>query len=173
MAQTGTIANNLPCRSCAYNLRGLQFDGVCPECGELIADSFQSATAQMAKLLDEDPANMARRIKSQALADKVGCTVDALTFVLDAVRQASSWKAKKEYDAKFVCMAVRIYAVRYFNNEEEARDLLASWGLTSGDQIGKIIYGLVEQGFLRKQEGDSIDQFSGLFDLKHIFPGEP
>lgn len=30
---TGCIAQDLPCSGCGYNLRSIQWDGVCPECG--------------------------------------------------------------------------------------------------------------------------------------------
>jgi uncharacterized repeat protein (TIGR04138 family) len=172
MSKSQTIGTNVLCSNCAYNLRGLQYDGLCPECGESIANSFKVATSNLAKLLDDDPVNMANRLKFQAVADKVGCSVDGLMFVIDSIRQATTWKAMDHhYDAKFVCMAVRLRAIRYFNNEEEARELLAEWGLTSGVEIGKIVYGMVEAGLMRKREGDSIEQFSPeLFDLGRLFP---
>jgi uncharacterized repeat protein (TIGR04138 family) len=170
MPKFQTITTNVLCANCAYNLRGLQYDGLCPECGEPIRNSVKIATAKMAKLLDDDPVNMANRLKFQAISENVGCTVDALMFVIDAIRQVAEWKATDQYEARFVCMAVRLRSIRYFNNEEEARELLTEWGLTDGETIGKIIYGLVEHGCLRKQESDSIEQFAGLFDLQHLFP---
>lgn len=170
MPKFQTITTSILCCNCSYNLRGLQHDGLCPECGEPIPNSVKNATAQMAKLLDDDPVNMANRLKFQPIAQKVGCTIDALMFVIDAIRQAAQWKATNQYDAKFVCMAVRLRSIRYFNNEEEARELLTEWGLTSGEVIGKIVYGLVEHGYLHRQDGDNIEQFSGLFDLQHLFP---
>ncbi|MHC4695721.1 MAG: hypothetical protein ACYTFA_03145 [Planctomycetota bacterium] len=34
---------DLPCISCNYNLRTLRVDGVCPECGEAVAETFHNA----------------------------------------------------------------------------------------------------------------------------------
>jgi hypothetical protein len=34
------LNENLPCRGCGYNLRGLAFDGRCPECSDEIANSI-------------------------------------------------------------------------------------------------------------------------------------
>jgi hypothetical protein len=36
----GRIASDLPCRHCAYNLRGLTLDGVCPECARPVGQSL-------------------------------------------------------------------------------------------------------------------------------------
>jgi uncharacterized repeat protein (TIGR04138 family) len=170
MASNDTITTNLFCRSCAYNLRGLSLSGVCPECAEPIQNSLVSATSSLDRLLNEDPKNVARRLRFEEVAKSIGCSVDGLTFVVDAIREASGWKEADEYGAKHVCMAVRIHAVNYFNNQEEAGEMLASWGLKSGEDVGKIIFGLVRQGFMQSSPGDSIEQFSGLFDVEHLFP---
>ena len=37
-----------PCFKCAYDLRGLQLDGKCPECGELVAHSLRGTLLQFA-----------------------------------------------------------------------------------------------------------------------------
>ena len=172
MASSDTITTDLFCRACAYNLRGLSLTGKCPECAESIQNSLVSATSGLARLLDEDIRNVALRSRFQGVAKKIGCSTDGLMFVLGALRAASQWKEGKEYDANHVCMAVRIHAINYFNNKEEARDLLSSWGLTCGEDIGKIIFGLVERGMIQKSEDDKLEQFSGLFDLNQIFPRE-
>src|SRR5205809_526522 len=41
-AADGVVSHDLPCRKCAYNLRGLQFAGQCPECGTPVVLSAQS-----------------------------------------------------------------------------------------------------------------------------------
>ncbi len=38
----GQIAADVPCRQCQYNLRGLDREGRCPECGGAVASSLQS-----------------------------------------------------------------------------------------------------------------------------------
>ncbi|MHC5023620.1 MAG: type II secretion system protein GspG [Planctomycetota bacterium] len=40
------ICQDLTCLGCGYNLRGLQVDGRCPECGEWILRSLQPSTAR-------------------------------------------------------------------------------------------------------------------------------
>lgn len=37
----GTVEADLPCRKCAYNLRGLPAEGRCPECGSAVGLSLQ------------------------------------------------------------------------------------------------------------------------------------
>ena len=172
MPATDTINHNLFCRACAYNLRGLSLSGACPECGEPIQKSLISATSDLDRLIKEDPRNVARRQSFEEIAQKIGCSADSLMFVVDAVRKATRWRKPGNYDAQHVCMAVRIHAINYFNSEAEAKEMLAEWGLRTGDDIGKIIYGLVEHGFMQKTEGDSVEQFSGQFDLERLFPSD-
>ena len=40
------IGSDVPCSECGYNLRALQRDGVCPECGTLIAHSLDNRTRE-------------------------------------------------------------------------------------------------------------------------------
>jgi hypothetical protein len=39
--QTATIFHDIPCINCGYNLRGLDAEGHCPECGQEIAQSVR------------------------------------------------------------------------------------------------------------------------------------
>jgi hypothetical protein len=37
----GAVADDVPCASCGYNLRGLKIDGACPECGSRVRPSIR------------------------------------------------------------------------------------------------------------------------------------
>lgn len=49
--EQGRIAGDLACRECAYNLRSLELDGVCPECGASVAGSARGHYLQYASPL--------------------------------------------------------------------------------------------------------------------------
>jgi uncharacterized repeat protein (TIGR04138 family) len=172
MSRNDMIATDLPCRACAYNLRGLSFKSVCPECAEPIQNSLVSATSYLAKLLGEDPQNMARRLKHLGVANDIGCSVDALMFVIDAIQQAHSREPTVVLDAVHICRAVQTRAKTYFNDETEARDLLDEWGIRGSEDIGKIVVGLIQHGLLQTLHADTLDQFNGLFSLENLFPAK-
>ncbi len=66
-----TVATNLPCAQCGYNLRGVPAKAVCPECGHLVADSLQGAAVRAGQ---REHANEALRnyAKSYLLSVPVG-----------------------------------------------------------------------------------------------------
>jgi putative glutamine amidotransferase len=165
MPDLGTISEDLTCRNCAYNLRGLRYDGLCPECGEPIANSFQSATSQLAKLLDDDPVNMARRLKFQGIADELNSTVDAVLFVFDAIDQFRRRNPDVHANPRMICSAVRDRAKQYFNDAEEARELLEEWGVRTGEDVGKISFALARHGLLNLSNEMRLVDFEGLFAL--------
>ena len=43
----GRIFVDLPCKTCGYNLRGLSFEGACPECGSPVADTIDDTPAPL------------------------------------------------------------------------------------------------------------------------------
>ncbi len=47
-----------------------------------------------------------------------------------------------------------------------AYDVLRSWGIERGQDVGAIVFHLVDTGVLSKRDSDSIDDFSGVVDLK-------
>jgi len=50
--------------------------------------------------------------------------------------------------------------------------VLTEWGIVATDDIGKIVFLMVENGVLSAQESDSIDDFKDLFDLKTVLEHE-
>ena len=165
MPLSDVIGDDLPCWKCAYNLRGLLFDGRCPECGEPIRDSFAAATAQLARLLNEHPQNIELRLKFQGIAEETDCSVDAVLFVGDAIEEFRKRKPSATMDAALICLAVRNRAKQYFNDDAEAKDLLNEWGIRTGEDIAKIALGLARHYLLQLTDNLAEEQFAGLFSL--------
>jgi uncharacterized repeat protein (TIGR04138 family) len=169
------IRHDLPCVCCGYNLRGLTTDLRCPECGALVRDTLETVPSGEMPDLDDVIASM-RRERFEPIAKATGYSVDAVMFVHDAWRAASSVPSRRgpnitsrEVNAKQICDAVRDLAFDYFNDSEEAKDLLGAWGLRSGEDVGRIIFGMIEVGWIRSRAGDSAEQFKGLFSLDALF----
>ena len=50
-----------------------------------------------------------------------------------------------------------------------ARTVLGHWGIHGTKDLGEIVYALVDCGVLVTQEGDSLDDFEGVFDFAEAF----
>lgn len=50
-----------------------------------------------------------------------------------------------------------------------ARTVLEHWGLHSTEDLGEMVFAMVDCGVLLKQEGDSIDDFIGVYDFEEAF----
>jgi len=46
-----------------------------------------------------------------------------------------------------------------------AYSMLQMWGLRSTEDVGAVVYALIDEGELTEQDGDSLAGFSGVFDL--------
>ena len=46
-----------------------------------------------------------------------------------------------------------------------ARTVLSNWNITSTYDFGRIVFALIDCGYLQKQSSDSIDDFKGVFDF--------
>jgi len=50
-----------------------------------------------------------------------------------------------------------------------ARTVLDHWGIRCGEDIGEVVFNLVENGLLNKTEQDSRDDFKGGYDFRDAF----
>lgn len=50
-----------------------------------------------------------------------------------------------------------------------SRTVLEHWGLHSTEDVGRIVFALVECGVLVKQEGDRIEDFRDVYDFREVF----
>src|SRR5947207_9448973 len=121
------IEVDLSCNACTYNLRSLPLDGRCPECGELV---YHTAVRDVR--FHADAVYTARSERFRALAESSGYPVDAFMVVQDVLQKAlaAHWRALFVPPAT-LCDEFLRFCRGYFNDEQEARDLLTEWKLTS------------------------------------------
>ena len=50
-----------------------------------------------------------------------------------------------------------------------ARTVLEHWGIHSTDDLGEIVFAMVDCGVLTKREEDRLEDFRGLFDFEEVF----
>ena len=50
-----------------------------------------------------------------------------------------------------------------------ARSVLAHWGIVCTEDVGDIVFALVEGGVLVKQDEDRIEDFRDVYDFEEVF----
>lgn len=53
-----------------------------------------------------------------------------------------------------------------------ARTVLEHWGIHSTDDLGEIVFAMVDCGVLTKREEDRLEDFRGLYDFEEVFERE-
>ena len=158
MGEPRTIAFNLRCRSCGYILRGLPEGHACPECG---------TSAPPGVALPGDLCHLENRETFGAVAEGIGFSLDAVLFVVDCVRVAqeaagfTGFGNPKPISTADICRAVCDYSIEYFEDGSEAKDLFTEWGIQSSEDVGRIVFALVESGFLQMSDRGRIEDFTG------------
>jgi hypothetical protein len=80
--RSSSVESDIPCARCAYSLRGLPADGVCPECAFSVAESVECSAMALASALPPLPPWL-RVYRSAQLA--AAATLLAAPFVLPAL----------------------------------------------------------------------------------------
>ncbi len=97
-------------------------------------------------------------------------TFDAYQFVLEALNYTYRMVKKRRHVAgQELLEGVRRYALERYG--PMARTVLEHWGIRSCEDIGEIVFNLVDNGLLNKTEKDSRDDFKGGYDFKEAFDG--
>lgn len=96
---------------------------------------------------------------------------EAYAFVRDALHVAAAKFREKDgsqhVTGQELLEGARIHALAEFG--PLAHFILAEWGIERGEDIGRIVYNLIELEYFGKNEGDSIDDFAGGFDFAEAF----
>jgi len=112
----------------------------------------------------------------ETIALAANCGVDAVLLVLDAFRYAQAISGKgsapsQEHIApRALCSGFRRFVRHYFNDNEEGKELLSEWGIKQSEDLGRIVFAMVEAGWMKASLDDAISQFAGLFTLDTLFP---
>lgn len=92
----------------------------------------------------------------------------AYLFTLSALRAVmSSLDQPRHITGAELAEAVRDLAVERFG--PMARTVLGHWGIHETQDLGDVVYALVDCGVLVTQSGDSRDDFADVFDFHQVF----
>jgi len=92
----------------------------------------------------------------------------AYLFVLSALHAVmESLDRPRHISGRELAEGVRRLALDRFG--PLARTVLQHWGIRQTEDLGSIVFSLVDCGILMKQEEDSPDDFRGIFDFEEAF----
>jgi len=93
--------------------------------------------------------------------------MEALTFTCRDLQREGHVSGRELLDG------LRKYALNEYG--PMARTVLSEWGIECCEDVGKIVFNLVNHSLLRKTEEDSVEDFAGGYDFGEAFeaPFEP
>jgi uncharacterized repeat protein (TIGR04138 family) len=95
----------------------------------------------------------------------------AYEFVRDALHVAAKhFRAGQEdqhVSGQEVLEGVKLHALAEYG--PMALTVLHEWGISRGEDVGNIVYNLIDTGYFGKNDGDSLEDFSGGFEFEAAF----
>jgi len=108
------------------------------------------------------------KLLSEILARDKRYQRDAYAFVTEALTYTVQKAGRAGHiSGRELCEGLREYALKAFGRL--ARTVLATWGVRRSQDIGEIVFNLVEAGLLRKTEEDRREDFRDVFDFEEAF----
>jgi uncharacterized repeat protein (TIGR04138 family) len=110
------------------------------------------------------------------LADAGPYPVEAFNFVREGlgftVRQVheapeSLPEPERHVSGQQLCMGLRDYAIEQYGLL--ARTVLEGWNITRTDDFGRIVFAMVSHGLMSTTNGDTMDDFRGVYDFEEAF----
>ena len=93
---------------------------------------------------------------------------DAYVFVSESLGYTVQKLGRKGHVAgRELCEGLRDHALEQYGRL--ARVVLESWGVRSSEDIGNLVFNMVEAGLLRKTEEDRREDFRGVLDFEEAF----
>ena len=93
---------------------------------------------------------------------------EAYIFVLSALNHTVAGLPKHRHIiGKELLEGMREFALEQFG--PLALEVFEYWGIKVTEDIGEIVFNLVEQGLLSKTESDSRNDFKNIFDFRDVF----
>jgi uncharacterized repeat protein (TIGR04138 family) len=94
----------------------------------------------------------------------------ALHFTQGALQKSSDVEDEAHVTGGELLMGVRDYARQQYGRL--ARIVLEHWGVRRTEDIGRIVFELVDRGEMRKTDRDTISDFNDVYDFATVFERE-
>ena len=155
-------------------------DTKCPECGEPVFSSVLRSVPAVPEQA-EDANDHPSRKPFEFVREQTGYPVDAYLFIADVLlrirKRSAEAKGLSFSNTRHVSVAelgegLREHAVEYFGDNAESREVLRSWNVLTSEDVGKIVWRMIDAGLLAAGAHDPADQFAGKFTLESLFGAE-
>jgi uncharacterized repeat protein (TIGR04138 family) len=94
--------------------------------------------------------------------------LEAYAFLIDALEYTMRRLGRRGHvSGRELLDGIRRMALDQFG--PTARMVLESWGVRCTEDFGEIVFNLVDAGLLGKNEGDSREDFKGIYDFEEVF----
>ena len=112
-----------------------------------------------------------RHIKSSATGrSTIVIALTASVFQEDREMVLAELEEPRHISGEELANGVRKLALKQYG--PMARTVLGHWGIHGTEDLGEIVFAMVECGVLVKQEEDRREDFQGLFDFEDVFERE-
>lgn len=91
----------------------------------------------------------------------------ALRFTQQQLGRSNSTEATGHISGRELLDGVRMLGLQHFGMM--AIPVFRSWGIRSTDDIGRIVFELIERGEMRKTDDDQLTDFFGVYDFEKVF----
>jgi len=91
---------------------------------------------------------------------------EALDFTVDRLSKETNGE-KRHVTGSELLTGFRDYVVQEYG--PMSATLLDDWGITQCRHVGEIVFLFIENGVFGKQDSDTIDDFSNIYDFKTAF----
>ena len=117
--------------------------------------------------------------KLEEIVEEVGLyPIEAYEFIQRGLQytvqkvhgQVKDPKASRHVSGRDLCEGLREYALS--NWGLMARTVLARWNIRRTLDFGRIVFALVDNGWMQKTEEDTIEDFRDVFDFKAAFEAD-
>ena len=101
---------------------------------------------------------------------------EAYNFVYEALDHTLKHIVQTQERSHHVSGGQLLEGIRQLSIEQFgclARPILECWGIRSTEDVGRIVFNLVEHDLMGKQESDSLEDFRGVYEFDEVFDLAP